>query len=280
MRALPEESMRWICLLASSMLVSCVGGSSPANDPALVSAQIASSFAQAGMKCLDHEPPSAVPCEGRDAGDACRAPDDDEDEPGICKSVGDGGVLCVEIENEHHGDDEDCDEHHGDRGEGRDGGDDDDHDRECRPRPLAACVGKTPGDVCTLTIADKSLDGICRAFEHDDHDVLACVPNPVTPPEPPPLVAACNGKAAGDACTIQRDDDKTFTGVCHAVPSGKLLCLPPPPKPPQEAIDACVDHQANDACAFTFREHKFQGSCRLAPDDKTLVCAPVCKVHD
>jgi hypothetical protein len=48
------------------------------------------------------------------------------------------------------------------------------------------------------------------------------------------------------------------------------------PPPIQAALDACVGHAADDVCSVSFREHAVQGACRLAPDGKTLICAPLC----
>jgi len=68
-------------------------------------------------------------------------------------------------------------------------------------------------------------------------------------------------------------DGKTLNGVCHQLPNaGPLVCLPPPPRPPQEAIDACTGHAAGDACSFTFKDHTVSGACEPMPDGTTLVC--------
>jgi hypothetical protein len=48
-----------------------------------------------------------------------------------------------------------------------------------------------------------------------------------------------------------------------------------PPRPPQEAVDACADLAAGDACSFTIDNHAVDGKCRLGPDGKgPLACAP------
>jgi hypothetical protein len=253
--------MRRIAWIACATLAACSGGnlfgSSSATDVAL-----AMELANAGVRqCVQHQPPPMAACAGKQAGDACQVADDDDDddmEARLCKALRDGRLVCVEVDDH---DDEAMDE--------------DDDDRP--PAPLKACDGKNAGDACALSIADQSKEGVCRAFERDGHEVLACVPPPAQPATAPRIVA-CNGKAAGDACTVQREE-KAFTGVCHGLPSGVLLCLPPPPNPPQAALDACAAHQANDACSFSFKEHQFQGACVLEPDGKTLVCAPVCKAH-
>jgi hypothetical protein len=53
--------------------------------------------------------------------------------------------------------------------------------------------------------------------------------------------------------------------------------MPTPPPPSAEAVAACVQHKVDEACSFEFREHTITGACRMGPDGKTLVCAPVCR---
>jgi hypothetical protein len=57
------------------------------------------------------------------------------------------------------------------------------------------------------------------------------------PPPPPEAFAACDGKARGDACSVQIQDH-TIQGVCDAPPNeSRLACRPnhPPPTPRAEA---------------------------------------------
>jgi hypothetical protein len=251
--------MRRIIWIAWSVLAACSGGSLFNSDSATEIA-LATALANAGVRqCVDHQPPPFAACAGKKAGDPCQVADDDDADmqARMCKALHDGRLVCVGLDD-----------------------DDDDVKEAGQPSspPLAACAGKSAGAACALAIANQSKAGICRAFERDENEVLACVPAPSEPDGTPPI-AACGGKAAGDACTVQRED-KTFTGVCHALPSGVLLCLPPPPSPPQAAVDACASLQADAACSFVFGEHTFQGACVLEPDGKTLVCAPVCKAPD
>lgn len=56
---------------------------------------------------------------------------------------------------------------------------------------------------------------------------------------------------------------------------------PPPPdghhhhKPPQEAIDACTNLKADDACSFKIHDHDVTGACKALPDDASqLACRP------
>lgn len=41
-----------------------------------------------------------------------------------------------------------------------------------------------------------------------------------------PTVAACTGKSSGEACTVDKGHEP-YSGVCAAVSSGDLACLPP-----------------------------------------------------
>jgi len=91
-----------------------------------------------------------------------------------------------------------------------------------------------------------------------------------------PPVSACSHLTAGAACTIAAGG-KTLNGFCHQLPNGgPLVCLPPPPSPPQETIDACSGHAAGAACSVTFNGHTISGACATLPDGTTHACAPVC----
>lgn len=48
----------------------------------------------------------------------------------------------------------------------------------------------------------------------------------------------------------------------------------PPPRPPQEAIDACAKAKQGDTCSFTHRDHQIAGTCEAPPDGSTLACRP------
>jgi hypothetical protein len=126
--------------------------------------------------------------------------------------------------------------------------------------------------------------------------------------EPPPF-HACDALDAGAACSVPDDDsDGGEAGFCKMLHDGRLVCaeaddddhadggidggehhgddrsMPPGfwkrdgglPPPFQAAVDACVNHAADDVCTVTFHEHTIQGACRLAPDGTTLICAPLC----
>jgi hypothetical protein len=45
-------------------------------------------------------------------------------------------------------------------------------------------------------------------------------------------------------------------------------------QPPQEALDACAQAKAGDACQVTFHEHTIDGTCGSVPDISALVCKP------
>ena len=49
----------------------------------------------------------------------------------------------------------------------------------------------------------------------------------------------------------------------------------PPPKPPQQAFDACAKSSAGDACAFDIDSHHVTGTCSHGPDGNgPLACKP------
>jgi hypothetical protein len=70
-----------------------------------------------------------------------------------------------------------------------------------------------------------------------------------------------------------------MSGTCKAGPDGSstLACMPAPPAPPQEAIDACAGLAAGDACTFTpaDKTEAITGQCDAGPDGTgTLACRP------
>jgi len=94
-----------------------------------------------------------------------------------------------------------------------------------------ACARLKAGDVCTITLPDHTLSGVCVT----PPDAAALVCRPDHPPGPPPAaIEACSGKAAGDACSISHGDH-TFAGTCAQRPDGDgpLACRPndAPPHP-------------------------------------------------
>jgi hypothetical protein len=104
------------------------------------------------------------------------------------------------------------------------------------PPPQAAidaCNGKSAGDDCSFTADGRTLNGRCVAPPPGapaDAPALACLPPP--PPPPPEAIEACNGKAAGDDCTVTTPDGNSIAGKCVAPPPGapadaQIACMPP-----------------------------------------------------
>jgi hypothetical protein len=49
-----------------------------------------------------------------------------------------------------------------------------------------------------------------------------------------------------------------------------------PHRPPPEAVDACANSNAGDACSFVIGERTIDGTCRSGPHgDDSLACMPV-----
>jgi hypothetical protein len=205
-------------------------------------------------------PPAAPPpieaaiaaCASKSTGDACQISHDDRSISGTCRQFGSGVVACTPTAVVPP-----------------------------TPRPppstppIVACGGKTAGAACSFTAGSLTVNGMCRQFgdgDGDSDDFLACLP--MISALPP--VSACSNLTAGAPCTIT-SSGKTLNGFCHQFPNGgPLVCLPPPPSPPQETIDACSGHSAGDACSVTFNGHTISGACETLPDG-TTACAPVCR---
>lgn len=100
---------------------------------------------------------------------------------------------------------------------------------------------------------------------------------------PPEAFAACEGLAAGDACTVDLGGS-SVDGTCRSGPDGQgaLACAAaggpgggPGQGPPEEAIAACDGLAENDSCAVTLGGNTMSGRCELGPDGQgTLACAP------
>ena len=106
------------------------------------------------------------------------------------------------------------------------------------PPPQAAidaCNGKSAGDDCSFSADGRTLDGKCVAPPPGapaGAPALVCAPPP--PPPPPEAIDACNGKSAGDDCTVTTPDGNSIAGKCVAPPPGapadaQLACMPPMP---------------------------------------------------
>lgn len=296
---------RSVLLSVVVLTVACGSGqssSSSSGDQAAAEAQLTAQLAQSGVQCAPHPPPEAVQsCSGKSPGDACTVAHGDDTFTGVCRTTADGMLACAPpappppIEAAI------------DACTSKSAGDGcqfsrDDHNINgtCRqfgsgvvactptalkpptPRPppstppVVACTGKIAGAACSFTIGSLTVNGMCRQFgdhDGDSDDFLACLP--MLSALPP--VAACSNLTAGATCAITAGA-KTLNGVCHQLPNdGPLVCLPPPPSPPQETIDACSGHNAGDACSVTFNGHTIAGACEALPDGITSACAPVCR---
>lgn len=68
-------------------------------------------------------------------------------------------------------------------------------------------------------------------------------------------------------------------GAGASADTGSGAGAPPPGHhrhgPPQEAIDACANLKADDACSFKLHDHDITGTCKAPPEhaDK-LACRP------
>src|SRR5215472_12111381 len=94
----------------------------------------------------------------------------------------------------------------------------------------------------------------------------------------PEMVAACNGSAAGDACTFTLKG-QALTGTCRAgpTPEAPLACFPNGPLPGIGAASAaCNGRAAGDSCTVAFSDHTVEGTCRADPTDPqrdgSLIC--------
>ncbi len=161
---------------------------------------------------------------------------------------------------------------------------------------LAACDQKAEADACSFTSPrdGSAVDGTCHA-QWDDPSQLACRPNDWPgrgergerewgPPEE--ALAACNGVAAGTACSFEAPFGPV-DGICSEGPgdSGQVVCRPdgegPGGRGPggggagrEAARAACADKQADATCSFDAPFGTVSGACRTGRDGSTLVCAP------
>lgn len=98
------------------------------------------------------------------------------------------------------------------------------------PEMLDACNGSAAGDSCTVTLKGHAIDGTCRAGPTAEAP-LACFPKGPPPGVPAEAVDACNGRAAGDSCSVTLSD-RAIEGTCRSDPhrDGSLVCLPAKPR--------------------------------------------------
>jgi hypothetical protein len=95
------------------------------------------------------------------------------------------------------------------------------------PEMVQACSGYAAGDSCSVTLNGHTIEGTCRSGP-DAEAPLACFPK--GPPPGVPLrgvVEACDGRAAGDSCSVT-SNDRTIDGTCRTDPhrDGSLVCFP------------------------------------------------------
>ena len=80
--------------------------------------------------------------------------------------------------------------------------------------------------------------------------------------------AACQGMAAGAACTLTGKDGSSIAGTCLATIDGSsVACSPNPPAPPAELVTPCQGKAAGDTCTVTGGEgdETHSGVCSLGP---------------
>ena len=97
---------------------------------------------------------------------------------------------------------------------------------------------------------------------------------------PPEMVAACNGSAAGDACTFTLKG-QAVNGTCRAgpTPEAPLACFPKGPLPGIAAAQAaCNGRAAGDSCTVAFSDRTVEGTCRPDPNDPRRDGSLICMV--
>jgi hypothetical protein len=126
-----------------------------------------------------------------------------------------------------------------------------------------------PLNLATLLVAGAAM---ARPGDRDD----------AHPPGPPPeALAACEGLAAGAACSFEAPFG-TVEGTCFAPEGRPAACRPAHPpaeggcdhRLPPEALAACEGQTDGAACSFATPDGgNLQGTCR-APEGRPLACAP------
>jgi len=132
-----------------------------------------------------------------------------------------------------------------------------------------ACVGKSEGDACEMTMRDQAVSGICAA----DGENLVCRQNQPSDNMSGTAEEACVGKKEGDACEMTFQN-QTVSGLC-TLNREQLSCRTENPGgnlPPDNnfSSDACVGKSEGDACETTMREQTVTGSC--VTEGENLVC--------
>ncbi|MBX3221462.1 MAG: hypothetical protein KF795_13150 [Labilithrix sp.] len=156
---------------------------------------------------------------------------------------------------------------------------------------LVGCGGTTTSDPATQTQAQSATEG------NDGADGKRPPPRHHGPP--PEAFAACEAKAAGDACTVTFERE-SLSGTCAAEPApphggsaqaddARLVCRPdkmperggpggrPPGPIPAEVFAACEGKAADAACSVTIGDRAIEGTCKAPPpgtNEARLGCAP------
>ncbi len=85
---------------------------------------------------------------------------------------------------------------------------------------------------CSLLLLSFALCAGCKSQKADDDASAASSAEPLTSAEhkgkrglPPAMFDACQGKGAGDACTVQFGS-KSIEAKCAAMTDGRLACRP------------------------------------------------------
>jgi 4-amino-4-deoxy-L-arabinose transferase-like glycosyltransferase len=88
---------------------------------------------------------------------------------------------------------------------------------------------------------------------------------------PQEAIAACDGLAVQQACTVNLPDGNTVNGICRDM-QGQLVCQPDGPSPLM--IQACSGLTVDAACTFTARDgNTVNGTCAMIQGQ--LACRPV-----
>lgn len=105
---------------------------------------------------------------------------------------------------------------------------------------FTACASLKAGDACTVTLGDKTIEGLCRTGP-DGQGKLACAPKDMGGREghrgpPAEALQACASLREGDTCSFAHHG-RTIDGMCRKGPDGAAMACAPkdlPPRPPQE----------------------------------------------
>lgn len=130
---------------------------------------------------------------------------------------------------------------------------------------VTACNASPPSTASN--VAGVSTDALVLAQ-------LASVGAQCTAELPRPAVAACTGKAAGDACTVTREG-QTVNAKCGN-DDGVLMCGADEDAEglPKVLTDPCTGKVAGDSCTVIGHEHSFTGTCTAVPSGSLLACLP------